>query len=90
MENTNSPGFTNLIERDSKDFTLRGDDFFKIELLRQAKCWYTKALKLTPEKEELKLRIAECNRLLAFENKVVAILGGVAVVLAIVLSVINL
>jgi hypothetical protein len=58
-------------ERDFVDFMQRGDDFFKIQLLRQAKVWYNKALILNIGNEEAKSHISECEKLLAFENKVV-------------------
>jgi len=48
-----------------------GDDFFKIELLRQAKNCYQKALLLNIEADSVKLKLEECEKLLAFENKVV-------------------
>jgi len=56
------------------DYMQRGDDFFKIELLRQAKSCYKCALALDIKTEIVKSRISECDRLLAFENKVVYIL----------------
>jgi TPR repeat protein len=61
----------------------RGDDFFKIQLLRQAKYWYSKALALNTNNEDVKQKVAECERLLAYENKVVAILGIIAAVLVV-------
>ncbi len=66
------------------DLMRHGDDFFKIELLRPAKAWYLKALELNIDTENVKLKIAECNRLLVFEVKVIKILGVIlaAIVLA--------
>jgi hypothetical protein len=78
MTNHTSEMPLNTLERDFNEFKLRGDDFFKIELLRPAKSWYQKALWLNPEAGEVKNRIEECNRLLKFETKVVWILLGVA------------
>lgn len=78
MKNNSSEFPTNTIERDFKDFMNRGDDFFKIELLRQAKSWYKKALLLNIKSDEAKARIAECEKLLAFENKVVYILLSIS------------
>ena len=70
-------------EREFADLMQRGDDFFKIQLLRPAKSWYQKALALNIETEKVKQKIAECNKQLAFEVKVIRIL--VAVVAALVL-----
>jgi uncharacterized UPF0160 family protein len=63
-----------------KDLMQHADDFFKIELLRQAKNWYKKALELNIETDRVKHQIAECDRLLAYENKIVKILGGIATI----------
>ena len=66
------------------DLMRHGDDFFKIELLRPAKAWYKKALELNIQTENVKQKIAECDRLLAFEVKVIKILTvvGALVLLA--------
>ena len=64
--------------RDFKEFMQKGDDFFKIELLRPAKIWYSKALSINVQNDLVKPKIDECNRLLAFENKVVKILLSIA------------
>lgn len=61
----------------------RGDDFFKIQLLRQAKSWYSKALAMNTENETVRQKVAEVERLLAYENKVVAILGIITAVLVV-------
>ena len=84
MENHSSQ--TNLSHAEVKflDFMQHGDDFFKVELLRPAKAWYLKALELNIDTENVKLKIAECNRLLAFEVKVIKIL--VVISAAIVLA----
>jgi len=67
-------------EREYLDLMRHGDNFFKIELLRPAKSYYQKALQLNIETEKVKQRIAECDRLLAFEIKVIWILVAIAVV----------
>jgi hypothetical protein len=77
----NSNTLMNPAERDFEDFMQRGNDFFKIELLRQAKTWYQKALALNIEPGKVKHQIAECDRMLAYENKVVSILLVVTAVL---------
>jgi hypothetical protein len=67
-------------ERVFEDLMQHGDDFLKIELLRPAKSWYKKALELNIETEKVKEKIAECDRLLAFEIKVIKILVAIAAV----------
>jgi hypothetical protein len=81
MEQDNSVSATNQSKSDFMEFMQRGDDFFKIELLRQALLWYNKALSLNIEDEKANSRISECKRLIAFENKVVYSLISVASVL---------
>lgn len=78
MERDNSESRMSPADRDFKEFIQRGDDFYKIELLRQAKAWYNKALSLNIENEKAKSRISECERLLTYESKVVNILISVA------------
>lgn len=65
-------------ESQFNEYMQRGDDFLKIELLRQAKNWYLKALSVNKENENVKSRISECDRMLAFENKVTFILVAIA------------
>jgi len=55
----------------------QGNDFFKIELLRPAKKCYKKALELNINQEKVQQKIAECDRLLTFEKKVVWILSAI-------------
>ena len=71
-------------DQDFEDFMQRGNDFFKIELLRQAKSWYQKALVLNIEPEKVKHQITECDRMLAFEQKTVWILLAIAIVMMLV------
>jgi len=68
-------------ERNFIDLMQNGDDFFKIELFRPAKNCYRKALGLNFETEKVRQKIAECDRLLAFEIKVFRIL---AVIIAVI------
>jgi hypothetical protein len=77
MTNQTSEMPLGKLERDFNEMKLRGDDFFKIELLRQARNCYKKAMDLNPKAGDVQLQIAECNRLLAFEIKVVRILLGI-------------
>ena len=62
------------------DLMRQGDNFFKIELFRPAKSYYEKALKLNLDTERVKEKIAECDRLTAFEVKVIWILVAIAVI----------
>lgn len=61
-------------ERDFRVFMQKADDFFKIELLRPARSWYVKALKFNIDTEIVQQKISECDRLLAFERKIVRLL----------------
>ena len=74
LESTLTP-----VERKYLDLMRHGDNFLKIELLRPAKSYYQKALELNLETDKVKEKIAECDRLLAFELKVIWILVAIAV-----------
>ncbi len=82
LESTLTP-----VERKFLDLMRHGDNFFRIELLRPAKSYYQKALELNLETDKVKQKIADCDRLLAFEVKIIWILVAIAalVVLAIYL-----
>lgn len=80
MENNNSESEISLEVRNFNDNMQRGDDFYKIELLRQAKSWYTKALSFNIDSEKVKSKILECERQIAFENKIVTVLICIGVV----------
>jgi hypothetical protein len=81
MKNDNSESKISLAENDFIEFMQRGDDFYKIELLRQAKVWYNKALSLNVENDRAKSLISECDRLLSYESKVVYIVISVSTAL---------
>lgn len=83
MENYSSESTTSHAQVEFLDLIQHGDDFFKIELLRPAKSYYERAMKLNLETDKVKEKIDECDRLLAFEIKVIRILVaiGVAVIL---------
>jgi hypothetical protein len=68
-------------EREFADLMKHGDDFLKIQLLRPAKSWYQKALAMNIETEKVKEKLAECDKQLAFERKVIKILIAVSAVL---------
>jgi hypothetical protein len=71
-------------EREFMDLMQHGDDFLKIELLRPAKSWYQKALKLNIETGKVEQKIIQCDEMLAFEIKVIRILTAIAALLVIV------
>ena len=81
MAHNNSTAASGASEDFFTECIRRGDDFFKIQLLRQAKSWYSKALAMNTNNETVRQKVAECERLLAYENKVVAILGIIAAVI---------
>jgi hypothetical protein len=74
----------NPAEREFMDLMQHGDDLLKIELLRPARTWYQRALKLNIETKKVEQKIAECDRLLAFERKVIRILAAIAAVIVLV------
>jgi len=74
MVHLDSKSGTNVAGNRFDEYILRGDDFLKIELLRQAKNWYLKALAIDSENDYVKSRISECEKKLAFENRVTLIL----------------
>jgi hypothetical protein len=74
-------------EREFADLVQRGDDFFKIQLLRPAKSWYQRALAMNVDNKTLKKKIAECDKQLAFEMKIIKILVAVVAVLVVLLIV---
>ncbi len=80
LESTLTPA-----ERKFLDLMRHGDNFLKIELLRPAKSYYKKALELNLETEKVKEKIAECDKLLAFEIKVIWILVVIAAVVVLAL-----
>ena len=73
MSNDSLENMESTTLRDFKDFLQKGDDFFKIELLRPAKIWYSKALSLNIQTDLVKSKIDECDRLLTFENKIIKV-----------------
>jgi len=82
---------TNQADRHLADLLRQADDFFKIELLRPARSYYEKALLFDPSSKKIQHQISECDRLLAFERKVIWILLAVtAVIVGVVLLVKNL
>lgn len=68
-------------DRKMTELMQQADDFFKIELLRPAKTYYERALALDTKNKKTMQRITECDRMLAFEMKVIWILVALATVL---------
>lgn len=73
LESTLTPA-----ERKFLDLMRHGDNFLRIELLRPAKSYYKKALELNIDTYKVEQKIAECDRQLAFELKVIWILVIIA------------
>jgi len=84
MSSDNLETMDSITLRDFKEFLQKGDDFFKIELLRPAKIWYSKALSLNIQTDKIIPKIEECDRLLSFENKVVKIILTIASVVLLI------
>jgi hypothetical protein len=81
METHSSETKLSHMEREFIDYMQHGDDFFKIELWRPARNWYKKALALNIDTERVRQKIADCNRLQAFEVKVIWRLVAIAAAL---------
>jgi len=77
-------------EKKYSELIHQGDDFFRIEIFRNAKALYTEALECGILTKEVKEKLSECNRLLAYERKVFTILGivfgSVAIITYLLLS----
>lgn len=83
MENIKTGSTPTEAEVEFNALKSQGDDFFRIELLRQARNNYEKALALNPESTEVKILLDQCNSLLSYETRVVWILlGSTAAVIA--------
>lgn len=76
-------------EIEFRDAMQHADDFLKIELLRPAKKWYQKALDYNIEKEKVEQKIAECNRLIKFEQKIIWVVVALAAIVITLLFLIN-
>ncbi len=81
MEDHISETKLSRMEREFNYYMEHGDDFFKIELWRPARNWYRKALALNIEPERVKYKIAECDRLQAYEIKVILRIVAIASIL---------
>ncbi len=81
MGHTISDNQLSITERDFRECMRHADDFFKIELLRQAKKCYRQALDFKLDTEMVIQRIVECDKMLAFERKVTIILAVITSVI---------
>ena len=88
MAHSSSETHLSIAERDFRECMRHADDFFKIELLRQAKNWYKKALAFNMETGMIQQRIAECDKMLKYERKVTGILAVVASIIVVLILVI--
>jgi hypothetical protein len=75
--------------REFQDLMDQGDNFFKIELLRPAKKYYMQALQLNIDSEKVKQKIAECDKLLTFEKRVIWILSTIVAAVVIMWTIIK-
>jgi hypothetical protein len=75
---TEPPSETKITPQEFRDFMQRGDDFYKIELWRPAKAWYRRALEYNIEPDKVRKQIAACDRLIAYEVKVIWIIFAIA------------
>ena len=84
MEVLSSETKLSCAENEFIDYMQHGDDFFKIELWRPARAWYNKALALNIDAERVMDKIAECDRMQAFEVKVIWRLVSIAIIITLV------
>lgn len=84
MEHTDSNAQINSTDKKFRLLMKEADDFFKIELLRQANNRYKKALNFNIETDLINLRISECEKMLAFERKVTYTLISIAAILVLI------
>lgn len=90
MEPNYSKSSMTHAELEFMDLMRHGDDFFKIELWRPAKNWYKKALPLNIEPERVEHKIAECEKLLVKEMKIIRILVAIAAVITLVCIILSI
>jgi len=65
------------------DLMRHGDDFMNIQIYRNAREWYTKALESGVNDSLAKHKLAECEALLAKETRTKRILAIIAIVVII-------
>jgi hypothetical protein len=89
MEHPTNEHALNRKERQYIDFITHGDDFYKIEIFRAAKKWYTKALELNLHNEEVQKMIDDCTAKIKSETRTISIIALVAVLLTMGIVLIN-
>jgi len=72
-------------EKQFRELMHNGDDFFKIEIYRSAVKQYKEAAKLDVNNDLANQKVAECERLLSKERKVIYILLSIAAVTAVLI-----
>jgi len=72
-------------ERLYLDYTRKAEDFMKIEIYRSAKEWYTRALELKINDDQIRAKLDSCNRLIQQEKKRILIIVSVIAIVTIVL-----
>lgn len=72
-------------EKKFRELIQMGDDFYKIEIYRSAVKQYKLATTLEVDKDLANLKVAECERLLSKERKVIYILLSIAAVAVILI-----
>ncbi|MCK9400242.1 MAG: hypothetical protein M0Q51_09680 [Bacteroidales bacterium] len=72
-------------EKQFRELMYNGDDFFKIEIYRNAVKYYKDAAKLDVDKDLANQKVAECELLLRHERKVIYILLSIAAVTVILI-----
>ncbi|MFC2114506.1 hypothetical protein ACFLRI_04085 [Bacteroidota bacterium] len=70
-----------LEERNFNDYINRGDDFMKIQILRNAKQCYLKALEIYPDNQLAKDKLADCQVKLKSESRIIITIVSIAAVI---------
>lgn len=67
-----------------REYIIRGDDFCKIELFRQAVECYRNAVELRPGSAEAKERLIGCSAKIKGESRIILIILAVAAVITVI------
>lgn len=73
------------VEKQFRELMHRGDDFFKIEILRNAIKYYKQAAKLGVNDELAREKVKECERLLNKERRVIYVIASIAVIVVVLI-----
>lgn len=71
------------VEKQFRELMHQGDDFFKIEIFRNAIKYYKQAATLGVDDELAEQKVKECQHLLNKERRVIYVIGAIAVVVII-------